>query len=135
LPYPQQTEIHKKRATKPSAAKGYFILTSDEAFKAKVNAKEEKERKEEEKLERKRVREEKAAEKAKTKSGKKQNSKQKENKDPASDDCFICTVPFDDEDGPMVQCDTCQRWMHIPKTHTLKINDEDPYFCFECHKA
>ena len=142
LPYPSAEPTAKKTKTrKPSAAKGYFVLTCNEAYNAKVQAKEQKEQQEIEKAERKRKREEKA------KNGKKEKQKKMEARGKPDTEttweCFICTLPGADGDEdfiPMVFCNGCGRWLHIgciPMSHSMPISDDEnePYYCHECSSS
>ena len=104
------------------------MLTCNEAYNAKVQAKEQKEQQEIEKAERQRKREEKA------KNGKKEKQKKMEARgkpDTQTWECFICTLPWADGDedfNPMVFCNGCGRWLHIgciPKSHSMPISDDE----------
>ena len=114
------------------------ILTSEGILEMKRKEQEEKKRKEEEKKERKRKREEKKEETAKKgKKGEGSKGGKGKGKKVLKATRGLCCQCLTDGEGNWVQCDTCERWVHmhcVPSSHQgvmLASIKENKSFC--CH--
>lgn len=54
---------------------------------------------------------------------------------PFSQELINCICGFSEEEGLMIQCDTCLRWQHAACFHITKETLPSKYVCFLCHDS